>query len=117
MLTGGDVTRFQTVDDVMKEYGEESAFVLQIIGRIYYKSERNPRGADVLRKSLKICPYLWQSFKELCDHGEKPDPSKIFQICQLDTPTNCHLFGGAAAGYNNFNGGHVENIVFNSNNR
>lgn len=109
MLTGGDVTRFQTVEDITKEYGEESAFVLQIIGRIYYKSERNPRGADSLRKSLIICPYLWQSFKELCDHGEKPDPTKIFQLNQMETPPNCHSFN---ASY-----GHVDNVVFNNNNR
>lgn len=112
MLTGGDVTRFQTVEDVENEYGEESAFVLQVIGRIYYKSERNPRGADALRKSLKICPYLWQSYKELCDHGEKPDPNKIFQVGGNDTPNNCHLFN---AGSNNFNG-HLENVVFSNTN-
>lgn len=98
---------------MVKEYGEESAFVLQIIGRIYYKSERTTKGADALRKSLKVCPYLWQSFKELCDHGEKPDPSKIFQIGQVETPPNCQSFN---AGYNNYNG-HVENVIFNSNNR
>ncbi|XP_065212104.1 cell division cycle protein 27 homolog isoform X2 [Planococcus citri] len=113
VLTGGDVTRFQTVEDVENEYGEESAFVLQIIGRIYYKSERNVRGADALRKSLKICPYLWQSYKELCDHGEKPDPNKVFQVVQHETPVNCQ--NSFNVGSNNFNG-HVENIVFNSNN-
>lgn len=112
-MTGGDATRFQTVEDVVKEYGEESAFVLQIIGRIYYKSERTAKGADALRKSLKVCPYLWQSFKELCDHGEKPDPSKIFQIGQVETPPNCQSFN---AGYNYYHG-HVENVIFNSNNR
>lgn len=109
VLTGGDVSRFQTVDDVVKEYGEESAFVLQIIGRIYYKSERNSRGADAFRKSLKICPYLWQSFKELCDHGEKPDPTKIFQVGQIDTPTNW--------GTCNNTNGLTENILFNNSTR
>lgn len=114
VLTGGDATRFQTVEDVENEYGEESSFVLQIIGRIYYKSERNVRGADALRKSLKICPYLWQSYKELCDHGEKPDPNKVFQIVQNDIPVNCQ--NSFNVGLTNFYG-HVENIVFNSNNR
>ena len=46
--------------------------------------ERNARGIEAYRRALKLNPFLWQAYEELCKRGEKPDPMKTFSLTSLD---------------------------------
>jgi anaphase-promoting complex subunit 3 len=39
---------------------------------------------EASRKAVKLNPFLWQSFADLCNRGDKPDPNAIFQMTSTD---------------------------------
>ncbi|KMQ82813.1 cell division cycle protein 27-like protein, partial [Lasius niger] len=51
---------------------------------------RTARGNEAHKLALKVNPFLWHSFEELCNVGEKVDPAKIFQVDKLDSFAMCH---------------------------
>lgn len=51
---------------------------------------RTAKGNDAHKLALKLNPFLWHSFEELCNVGEVVDPIKIFQLDKLDNFTMCH---------------------------
>lgn len=51
---------------------------------------RTARGNEAHKLALKMNPFLWHSFEELCNVGEKVDPAKIFQVDKLDSFAMCH---------------------------
>ncbi|XP_037804473.1 cell division cycle protein 27 homolog isoform X2 [Penaeus monodon] len=90
VLTGGSVLHPKTVDELANEYGDLACFALQLLGLICARTERLLRAADAFKRSLKLNPFLWQSFVALCDQGDKIDPSKVFRLDLLETFSNCH---------------------------
>lgn len=84
MLTGGDITRTRNLDEITSEFGNLSCFVLSAIGRICCASERTTRGVEAYKRALRINPFLWQSYEQLCRLGEKPEANKIFTISNLE---------------------------------
>ncbi|KAG5682116.1 hypothetical protein PVAND_011495 [Polypedilum vanderplanki] len=69
------------LDAISKEYGIElSGFVMQLMSKICQKTERISLANDCCRESLKNNPFLWQSFNDLCNRGERPNVKDIFQI-------------------------------------
>lgn len=67
-----------------------ACFALQLLGFICARTERLLRAAEAFKRSLKLNPFLWQSFVALCDQGDKSDPSKVFRLDSLETFSNCH---------------------------
>ncbi|KAM7355423.1 cell division cycle protein 27 [Cochliomyia hominivorax] len=104
-------------EDIVKEFGEIACFVLQLIAQICVKTERNKIATMALRKALKLNPFMWQAFADLCQLGEYPDANSIFQIPNTDIFNTCQgnvitnsmiLFGGAGVtgnGVGGFGGG------------
>lgn len=45
--------------------------------------------AEANRRALKLNPFLWQSFADLCNRGHKPDPNQVFQFSNNDTFSTC----------------------------
>lgn len=45
--------------------------------------------AEASNKALKLNPFLWTSFTELCHHNENPDPNTIFQINSTEVFQTC----------------------------
>ncbi|XP_076039509.1 cell division cycle protein 27 [Oratosquilla oratoria] len=90
VLTGGSVLRPKSVDDLAIEYGDIACFALQLLGRICARTERLQRAAEAFKRSLKLNPFLWNSFVALCDQGEKLDPNKVFRVDSLDNFYTCH---------------------------
>ena len=99
-------------DDIVKEFGEIACFVLQLISQICVKTERNKIATLALRKALKLNPFMWQAFADLCQLGENPDANSVFQIPNTDIFNTCQgnantnsivLFGGC--GTTNSNSG------------
>lgn len=68
------------LEDVVKEFGDQACFSLQLLGKIYARTEQLSKSFEANRKALQLCPFLWNSFTELCNKGDKPDPQQIFQV-------------------------------------
>uniref|UniRef100_A0A0P4WHP1 Cell division cycle protein 27 homolog n=1 Tax=Scylla olivacea TaxID=85551 RepID=A0A0P4WHP1_SCYOL len=90
VLTGGSVLYPKTVDELTTEYGDLACFALQLLGVICARTERLARAVEAFRRSLKLNPFLWQSFVALCDQGDKTDPTKVFRMDGLESFSNCH---------------------------
>lgn len=74
-----NVTKWN-LDDVVNDFGDQACFSLQLLGKIYGQTEQLTKSFEANRKALQLCPFLWNSFTELCNKGDKPDPNQIFQI-------------------------------------
>ncbi|XP_055373262.1 cell division cycle protein 27 homolog [Condylostylus longicornis] len=93
-------------EEIGKEFGEIACFVLQLIANICLQTERKRIAIEANKMALKLNPFLWHSFADLCNMGEKVDPNSIFQFssadifntCQGNTNTNpMILFGNNGA--------------------
>nr|CAI5866388.1 unnamed protein product [Callosobruchus analis] len=80
-------------DEVLKEYDEQACFVWLLLGKIAAKTERKSLAIECWRKSLKLNPFLWNSFELLCDIGDMPNPQIIFQISSMDKLAMCQANG------------------------
>lgn len=77
------------LDQLAKEFGEVACFALQLIAKVCTQAERHEMAAEANHRALKLNPFLWQSFADLCNRGEKPDPKQIFQFTSADTFATC----------------------------
>ncbi|CAG9088480.1 unnamed protein product [Plutella xylostella] len=68
------------LDIVASEFGEQGPYALQLLAKIYNATERRSRAADAHRKALSLNPFMWKSFSQLCNMGEKVDPQQAFQM-------------------------------------
>lgn len=71
-------------EELIKDFGEEASFVLMLLGKIAVKTERKVRAIEAWRKALKLNPFLWSTFEDLCKIGDQPNPQNIFQINNMD---------------------------------
>lgn len=96
-----------TFDDIVAEYGDQACFTLMLLAKIAAKTERKARAIEAFKRALKLNPFLWSCFEQLCNSGDKPNPHSIFQLSGLENLVMCH-------GTNLSN---VESIIFqNANN-
>ena len=77
-------------DDIISEFGDESCFVFKILAIIASKTHRIELTAEMYKKSLKLNPFLWHSFEQLCNLGYEPDPNDIFTVSKMENFTCCH---------------------------
>ncbi|CAL7943703.1 unnamed protein product [Xylocopa violacea] len=89
-IIGGYYKQLKNLEEIATQFGEHACFSLQIIAKIYYKMMRTAKGNDAHKLALKLNPFLWHSFEELCNVGEVVDPTKIFQLDKLDNFAMCH---------------------------
>lgn len=89
-IIGGYYKQLKNLEEIITQFGEQACFSLQIIAKIYYKMMRTARGNEAHKLALKLNPFLWHSFEELCNVGEKVDPAKVFQLEKLDSFAMCH---------------------------
>ncbi|XP_053673182.1 cell division cycle protein 27 homolog [Anopheles nili] len=78
-LINEDHLRQKHLDEIVKEFGDIACFALELASKICQKTERAKLANDASRKAIKLNPFLWQSFADLCNRGEKPDPDSVFQ--------------------------------------
>lgn len=74
----------------MSDYGDQAAFALLLLAKISAKTERQTRAIEAFSRALKLNPFLWSTFKYLCDMGEKPNPNLYFQLTDLENLLLCH---------------------------
>lgn len=68
------------LDEICQDFGELSGYVMQLLSKICKHTERVSMANECCRASLKRNPFLWHSFVDLCNRGERPNPKEIFQI-------------------------------------
>ncbi|XP_058828830.1 cell division cycle protein 27 homolog [Topomyia yanbarensis] len=83
-LINDDHLRVRHLDEVAKEFGDIGCFALELIAKICQKTERAGLANDASRKAVKLNPFMWHSFADLCNRGEKPDPNAVFQVSSTD---------------------------------
>uniref|UniRef100_A0A2M4AIZ3 Cell division cycle protein 27 homolog n=1 Tax=Anopheles triannulatus TaxID=58253 RepID=A0A2M4AIZ3_9DIPT len=83
-LTNDDHLMPLHLDEIVKEFGDIACFALNLVSKICQKTERGELANDASRKAVKLNPFLWQPFADLCNRGEKPDPDSIFQLTSTD---------------------------------
>lgn len=75
--------------DIISEFGDESCFVFKLLAIIASKTHRIEHTAEMYKKSLKLNPFLWDSFEQLCNLGYKPDPAETFTVSKMDNFNCC----------------------------
>lgn len=89
-ITNNTYNRNTNLDELVTEYGEHAAFTLMLLAKIATKTERWQRAAEAFKRALKINPFLWNCYENLCNMGENPNPNTIFQLNELENMSHCH---------------------------
>ncbi|CAM1323227.1 CDC27 (predicted) [Pycnogonum litorale] len=69
VLTGSNIVTNKTAEDVGLEFSDSGSFAVQLLGQICSRTERHNKASDAFNRSLKLNPFLWSSYKSLCDLG------------------------------------------------
>ncbi|KAK9883043.1 hypothetical protein WA026_001251 [Henosepilachna vigintioctopunctata] len=85
-----DNFKVSNTDGLIHEYGDQASFVLLLLGKIAAKTERKIIAIEYWKAALKLNPFLWSSFEELCKIGDKPNAQTAFQINNLENLSMCH---------------------------
>ena len=75
---------------MINEFGDLASFALQSLADIYAQTESGIKACEAYKRSLKLNPFLWNSFECACNLGEKLDPVKCFQVSGLDNFSMCN---------------------------
>ncbi|XP_074644278.1 cell division cycle protein 27 homolog [Tubulanus polymorphus] len=89
VIVGNVFVKSHTQDDIINEFGEMSSYTLSLLGDIYRRTDRFSKAAEHYKRSLKLNPFHWSSFESLCQIGEKPDPTKVFQVTSNESISVC----------------------------
>ena len=76
-------------DDVTFNFQDTACFALQILAKIFSKTERGSKANEADRKALKLNPLLWESFESLCQRGDYVDTNNVFNIDKMDDLSHC----------------------------
>ncbi|XP_063535657.1 cell division cycle protein 27 homolog [Cydia strobilella] len=79
-----EVVLGSNIEVVASEFGEQAPYALQLLAHIFNITERRSKATDALRKALSLNPFMWSSFADLCNLGEKVDPHQVFQMNNTD---------------------------------
>ncbi|KAL7734060.1 hypothetical protein ACLKA6_011745 [Drosophila palustris] len=107
-------------DELQREFGEIACFAYQLMGQVCMRTERQKLAVNALQRALKLNPFLWHAFADLCLLGQDTDAASIFQIHSTDVFNTCQgssanansmvLFGGTAANEQQ----QLENLLLNN---
>jgi hypothetical protein len=90
-----------------------------LLSKICQQTERTQLANEASHKVISLNPFLFQSFTDLCNRGEKPDPAQIFQLTSTDIFQNsqCRQNFNALAWHAGGGGGFITTTTLdNSNN-
>lgn len=102
VLTENTNGQGNTFDEIVAEYGDQACFTLMLLAKIASKTEMKTTAIEAFKRALKLNPFMWSCFEHLCNLGDKPNPSGIFQLSGLDNLLMCH-----GANLNN-----IESVIF-----
>lgn len=81
-LTNNSFTEVEHLDEITKDFGEVACFALQLIGKLCARTKRHELAAEANKRALKLNPFLWYPFADLCNQGQKPD-SEWRNVCHM----------------------------------
>ncbi|KAH8345833.1 hypothetical protein KR067_007278, partial [Drosophila pandora] len=76
-------------EELQKDFGELACFAYQLMAQICVRTERNKLAVSALRRALKLNPFMWHAFADLCLLGQDTDAASIFQIQSTDVFNTC----------------------------
>lgn len=88
-LTNSSLIETEHLDVIVKEFGELACFALQLIAKLCVATERHEIAAEANRRALKLNPFMWQPFADLCNYGHKPDPALYYDIENVENFATC----------------------------
>jgi len=68
------------LDAIVAAFGDSAPFACKLYGTICSETDRSQPAKDAYIKSLKLNPFLWESFSNVCNMGENVDPNSLFQV-------------------------------------
>lgn len=77
------------LDGIIDDFGEVACFALQLLAQLCSVTERHEMAAEANRRALKLNPFLWQPFANLCNYGHKTNPADIFKFDSIETFQTC----------------------------
>lgn len=75
---------------MLAEFGDTACFVLQLLGTCAAKTQRLSLAVVCFEKSLKLNPFLWDSYEQICNLGGKLKPDDVFSLSKIDNFKCCH---------------------------
>lgn len=88
-LTNSSFAETEHLDVIVKEFGELACFALQLLAKSGVATERHKIAAEANKRALKLNPFMWQPFADLCNYGHKPDPTLYYDIENVDNFAMC----------------------------
>jgi len=76
-------------DELQRDFGDLACFAYQLMAQICVRTERNKLAISALRRALKLNPFMWHAFADLCLLGQDTDAAAIFQIHSTDVFNTC----------------------------
>ncbi|XP_017043176.1 cell division cycle protein 27 homolog [Drosophila ficusphila] len=76
-------------DELQRDFGELACFAYQLMAQICVRTERPKLAISALRRALKLNPFMWHAFADLCLLGQDTDAAAIFQIQSTDVFNTC----------------------------
>lgn len=65
---------------IVTEFGDQAPYALQLLGKLFLATERRPKAVEAFRRAVSLNPFMWRSYMQLCNMGEKIDPQQVFQM-------------------------------------
>lgn len=88
-LTNSSFVEIEHLDVIVREFGELACFALQLIAKLGVATERHEIAAEANKRALKLNPFMWQPFADLCNYGHKPDPNVYYDIENVENFATC----------------------------
>lgn len=88
-LTNHSFIEIDHLDGIIEEFGEVACFALQLVAKLCSVTERHEIAAEANRRALKLNPFLWQPFADLCNYGHKVNPNEIYKFDNVETFSTC----------------------------
>lgn len=98
-LTNHSFVQIEHLDGIVEEFGEVACFALQLIAKLCSVTERHEIAAEANRRALKLNPFLWQPFAELCNYGHKVNPNEVYKFDNVETFSTCQENFGLNGSY------------------
>ncbi|VDM34931.1 unnamed protein product [Hydatigera taeniaeformis] len=76
--------------DTLLDFGEQACYAFLLLGDVYKLQSNFPKAQMCYKECLKLNPFMWTAFENLCSISEFVDPEEVFKMnpsLGLFTPT------------------------------
>uniref|UniRef100_A0A5K3FM72 Cell division cycle protein 27 homolog n=1 Tax=Mesocestoides corti TaxID=53468 RepID=A0A5K3FM72_MESCO len=80
----------QCLNDIMSDFGDQACYAFLLLGDIYKLQQKYSESVMCYKECLKLNPFMWTAYENLCSIGEFVDPELVFKLTPslgLITPT------------------------------